>query len=280
MKLKILHMKNGTTHFAKLLSIIAILAFAVLIVVAVCSSIKYDISCNNNFVTMLSGLWSAFATVVLGFIAIWQNRQYKKLSDKTSIETTALQHEIKELTEKSQQALSTLKKIENSRYQPMLEIWNINIFGFAKESYKEYTRKYNCVPQANYFNGHPDIYSKNIGETLSQYNSFGFLIKNIGEKTIRSLSAAYEMDQSNYYSFTAFSCDIDPGAFAFVLLINIENFENNEQEIQLQFNMQNLIGESYSFPLNLHFYYDEYEKTPGVVYNGGDMNVVIIPDLR
>lgn len=52
------------------------------IVVAIYYSIQYDISCNGNFTTILSGLWSAFATIVLGIIALWQNSQYKKLSDE------------------------------------------------------------------------------------------------------------------------------------------------------------------------------------------------------
>jgi hypothetical protein len=248
--------------------------------IAIYYSIQYDISRHGDFVTMLSGLWSALATVILGIIALWQNRQYKKLSDKTSNETTTLQHDIKELTEKSQQALSTLKGIENSRYQPMLEIWNDNIFGFAKGTYKDYMKKRNCVPQANYFNVDPDVYTNNTGETVSQYNTFGFFIKNIGEKTIRNFCSNYETNSSEDYSFATFSCDINPGEFAFVLLINIEKFENNEQDIQLQFNMQNLINESYSFPLNLNFYYNEHEKNPGVAYNGGDIDRVIIPDLR
>lgn len=37
---------------------------------------------NANLVSMISGLWSAVATVVLGLIAVWQNKRYKQLSDK------------------------------------------------------------------------------------------------------------------------------------------------------------------------------------------------------
>ena len=63
----------------KIFNIIAIIIVVFLAVL----SCYYD-SCNNgqhSFATMLSGLWSAAATVVLGFIAVWQNMQYKKLSD-------------------------------------------------------------------------------------------------------------------------------------------------------------------------------------------------------
>lgn len=37
---------------------------------------------NSNLVSMISGLWSAVATVILGAIAVWQNKRYKQLSDE------------------------------------------------------------------------------------------------------------------------------------------------------------------------------------------------------
>ena len=37
---------------------------------------------NPNFVSMLSGIISAMATIILGIIAMWQNKQYKEMSDK------------------------------------------------------------------------------------------------------------------------------------------------------------------------------------------------------
>ena len=44
---------------------------------------------NGNFVSMLSGLWSAAATVVLGVVAFMQNSRYKELSDKMDIRQNA-----------------------------------------------------------------------------------------------------------------------------------------------------------------------------------------------
>lgn len=46
-------------------------------------------SWNSNFVSMLSGLWSAVATVVLGLVAFKQNCRYKELSDKMDIRQNA-----------------------------------------------------------------------------------------------------------------------------------------------------------------------------------------------
>lgn len=44
-------------------------------------SLYYDYCCNQNCVTIISGLWSALATAAIGGVAYWQNKQYKKLSD-------------------------------------------------------------------------------------------------------------------------------------------------------------------------------------------------------
>lgn len=49
-------------------------------------SLRYSFcaGANSNVVSMFSGFWSAGATAILGFIAVWQNRRYKKLSDEST----------------------------------------------------------------------------------------------------------------------------------------------------------------------------------------------------
>jgi hypothetical protein len=42
----------------------------------------YDIKKHGNWIAVLSGFWSAAATVFLGGIAIWQSRVYKKENDR------------------------------------------------------------------------------------------------------------------------------------------------------------------------------------------------------
>ncbi len=37
---------------------------------------------NPNLATLISGIWSALATVTLGLIALWQNKKYKQLADQ------------------------------------------------------------------------------------------------------------------------------------------------------------------------------------------------------
>lgn len=65
----------------------SIWAFGIAITITVILAIKtvlYDIQTNGNAVTSLSGIWSAFATIVLGGIAYWQNKRYKQLADEAN----------------------------------------------------------------------------------------------------------------------------------------------------------------------------------------------------
>lgn len=71
---------------------VIIVIISVIVVIAVIISFKYDYENNGNFVTMLSVLWSAIATALLGIIALWQNHLYKQQSDKYNEKLEELQN--------------------------------------------------------------------------------------------------------------------------------------------------------------------------------------------
>lgn len=54
------------------------------ILVTIILSFFYDYQISGNVLTILSAMWSAAATALLGGIAYWQNKRYKELSDKYS----------------------------------------------------------------------------------------------------------------------------------------------------------------------------------------------------
>lgn len=72
----------------------------------------------------------AIGTIILGIIAIWQNKRYKELSDKSSQESSIIQQELKILSQNTMGAIETLKKIEVAKYYPSIEkntiylLWN------------------------------------------------------------------------------------------------------------------------------------------------------------
>lgn len=69
----------------------------------------------------------AIGTIILGVIALWQNKRYKALSDKSSQESALIQQELKILSEKTMQAIETLKKIELVKYYPLIKKYHIHV---------------------------------------------------------------------------------------------------------------------------------------------------------
>lgn len=61
----------------------------------------------------------AIGTIVLGYIAFYQNKKYKELSDQSEKRFWELQEEIKELTKKSVSLIDLNSKIEASKYHPI-----------------------------------------------------------------------------------------------------------------------------------------------------------------
>lgn len=76
-------MKN---NFCKTRRVCVIIAIIVIFAVVCCVCAP---NWDDNLVSMLSGLLSAFATVVLGVIALLQNKRYKELSDKLDVRQNA-----------------------------------------------------------------------------------------------------------------------------------------------------------------------------------------------
>ena len=73
----------------------------------------------------------AVGTVMLGIIALYQNKKYKELSDSSEEKFITLQNEIKTLTEKSVALIELNSKIEQAKYYPILtninySYWNIS----------------------------------------------------------------------------------------------------------------------------------------------------------
>ncbi|MEQ2605618.1 hypothetical protein [Dorea longicatena] len=61
----------------------------------------------------------AVGTVLLGGIALYQNKRYKELSDSSERKLMELQNEIKILTEKSVYLIELNSKIEQAKYYPI-----------------------------------------------------------------------------------------------------------------------------------------------------------------
>jgi len=248
--------------------IFLVIIFLITLVLA----LYYSFKTKGDVATMVAGLWSALATVILGAIALFQSRQYKKLSDKATVDYHNLQIEIKELTNNMATAINTLQRIEKAKYFPNLELWNYKIFGINKKNCKEIVEDRNNVMQLNYINIDQDEFGKEITYFVGKYNIFAFCIKNIGEKTIMNfncedISIPSIIDKWHGHAIIYSSCDIKPGQFVFVFLINIPSYSSLDGKIiKMVFRMDNLISDTYICRADLLFYLDD-ENIPSAHIN-------------
>jgi hypothetical protein len=235
------------------------------VLLALILMLYFSFKTHDDVATMIAGLWSAVATVSLGGIAIYQSWQYKKLSDKAMEDYQQLQVEIKYLTNNMATAIDTLQKIEKSKYYPNLEKWNYSIFKLGKETLCQINEDDNNVIQLNYINVNEEDIFKEINEIVEKYNIFGFCIKNVGEKVIRNfcaneMSISYIKNQG--YFIINKSCDIKPGQFVYVFMVNLPDYLSLEGEfIKIDFTMNNLILDKFVCHCEIHFYMDE--EIPG-----------------
>ena len=74
---------------------------------------------KKNYELFIASYLGAVGTVLLGGIALYQNKRYKELSDSSERKLMELQNEIKILTEKSVYLIELNSKIEQAKYYPI-----------------------------------------------------------------------------------------------------------------------------------------------------------------
>lgn len=225
----------------------------------------YSFKTKGDTATMIAGLWSALATIILGWIAIYQSKQYKRLSDKATEDYVNLQVQIKNLTVNMVEAIDTLKRIEKAKYYPNLEDLGYCFYAMDQSDYDRVDGDPDCVIQPNYLNVGQEDVTKEFVEIIRDYNIFAFYLKNIGEKTIRNFHCkkiSLPLITEQYYSFFSNSSDIKPGQLVLVCIVNIPEYLSLiGTRIEMKFNMENLIGESYFCQSDISFY-EDYEGQP------------------
>lgn len=244
-------------------SISWIIAAALLIL-----ALYFSFKTKDDVATMIAGLWSALATVVLGFIALNQSRQYKKLSDKANKDYQDLQVEIRNLTNSMADAIDTLKRIEKAKYYPNIEDNRYCILGMSKDKCKKIMEDDNYTIQLNYINVNEEDMKKELVDIIEKYNVFAFCLKNIGEKTIRNFNCHSLVFPSVTDADTVFiahgSCDIKPGQLVLILIINIPDYLSLDgYHVEMKFQMENLIAEPYTCQSDIAFYV--YDNEPNAI---------------
>ncbi len=204
----------------------------------------------------------AVGTVMLGIIALYQNKKYKELSDSSEERFITLQHEIKTLTEKSVALIELNSKIEQAKYYPILTNINYSYWDTSSKSISKNFDLENDAFQISYKKENPYEFLSSYKDVFNQYHTFVYTLKNDGEHTIRNFNCKSiikngEAHEEGFWLFQ--SCDIEPGRIlrcVYATKFNIaEQCQNGDIEsLTFSYKMENVIGEHFEMTTELFFF--------------------------
>lgn len=201
---------------------------------------------RDSWFGFMASYMGAIGTVILGIIALWQNKRYKELSDKSTEEVNRVQNELKELSKKTVDAIKTLERIELAIYNPVIQNVPYDFYGITKKSLDKWIGNEAIVYQQNLLNIRHDEMILPLDKLMDKYKTFGFAIRNLGEKTIRNfICTDILINGKEPEARINIDCDIPSGNFALILFVNLPLKESSE--INLKFEFNNLIMEKYRF---------------------------------
>lgn len=211
----------------KLLTKILLCLFFVLVVIILPFVIEKIILSEAIFpfnvsVTFPKDVWFGFmgsylgaiGTIVLGYIAFYQNKKYKELSDQSEKRFWELQEEIKELTKKSVSLIDLNSKIEASKYHPIFSNLQHNFWNAKGENLVEFFDIESDAFQISFCKEGSNEHLDSLEEIFEQYYTFVYTLKNDGEKTIYNFNCIdIKINGRNIEEgiWIYQSCDIKPG---------------------------------------------------------------------
>lgn len=223
--------------------------------------------------SFLASYLGAVGTVLLGVIALYQNKRYKELSDSSERKLMELQNEIKILTEKSVYLIELNSKIEQAKYCPMLTDLKHTYWDVKGENLEKYFDLEKDVFQISYKEVNPEKTMGGYKETFKRYHTFVYTLKNDGESTIRNFrcTSIIKNNQQNEMGAWLFnSCDIEPGAVLHCVYATefdiFEECRNGEIEtLTFAYEMENVLGDHFKMSNDIYFYPSQNNEWPSEI---------------
>lgn len=203
----------------------------------------------------------AVGTVLLGIIALYQNKRYKKLSDESEKRFIELQAEIKELNKRNVELIEINTKIEKAKYYPQLSEQKHYYWNISGENLEENFNMDNgfqiTIKKEDDFNSSDRL----LNEIFDKYYTFTYVLKNEGEKTIRNFNCKnLKINSKHGMGFWVYyPCDIEPGKLMYVVYATKINMHEKVKKgelntINFEYSMENVIGEKFSMEVYIEFY--------------------------
>ncbi len=197
--------------------------------------------------------FGAVATIVLSYIALRQNKEYKLLSDQSAEAYYRLQSQVKDLTADMMNALDVLKRIEVSKYWPALVLQPLHACNIPRDRVQNDIQKHGWALQATALDHYEPVVD-HLQLFDKHRSSYAVLLKNIGEKTIRNLICRKVKINGQFKTnMLSFATDVDPGQPVLVVIINVPECPTKDQTIHVEVGlcMQNLVGERFTCVLEM-----------------------------
>lgn len=237
-----------------------------------CTPIRFAREVWFGFIASYLG---AIGTVILGIIALYQNKKYKELSDKSEATLLNLQNDIRELNMKSVELIEINTRIEQAKYFPIFREGHSYFWDANQEELEEFSAGnlfQITVKKENNFN-----IEEPVAKIFKKYHTFAFFLTNNGEKAIRNFHGreAKINGESEMGAWYFYNCDIEAGATVCVMYatkidLMKEIKKGNICTIELQYGMENLIGESLFMDIQITFF-NTGKKLPSVYVNLGSV---------
>lgn len=242
----------------------------------------YTIFSKESWFEFIASYLGTIGTIVLGIIALYQNKKYKELSDQTETQFEEFQKDIKELVQTSNSLIKINTKIEETVYYPILNI-NQDIYINKPQDNNielDYDNETFIVGIINSMdNGIMSLPQKAFyKQVIDKYYTLIYDLTNDGEKTIISFvfKSVVINDVKKVGTLYSRGTNINPGKSAHIVIAYPESVNNKIEEneinsLDLFFTMNNVLGESFTFHNHIMFYRDEedipvnYEITSDVV---------------
>ena len=202
----------------------------------------------------------AIGTIVLGYIAFYQNKKYKELSDESEERYLALQEEIKELTKKSVCLIDLNSRIEEAKYYPILSDIYHSFENIKGDNIGEFFDMDNDSFQITIRDGKIEEWFSTYNDLFNEYYTFVYTLKNDSEKTIRNFNCTDvetngKKDELGFWKY--YSCDVRPGTL--VRCVYATKFDLTQKmcdgdigTLSFRYSMENVIGER--FYMTIDFY--------------------------
>lgn len=212
----------------------------------------------------------AIGTVLLGIIALIQNKRYKELADESNDRVLNLQKEIRDLNEKTVELIQLNSKLEHAKFYPNFTNLNYSLWrekskvGIEQLGADVFQLTFKGIDAENFYNSSTE-------ELYEQYYTFTYLMKNDSEHTVRNFICTEILindDRPQEMSLLSSGCDILAGnvlACTYITKESLRSMIKNQKIYNMTFvyQMENGIGECYKMRTQLNFLINEEDDGLG-----------------